>query len=110
MHWLSVEGIAVMGILLLSAVADILFILVAYRVLIKLFKHMHLGIKFLAFSIALGLCVPFVVALHRSTIFFLEHRIAYLWLLIMILLCAGLASSLPALTRKKIIGKPNSGH
>ncbi len=100
MHWLSVEGIAVMGILLLSAVADILFILVAYRALIKLFKSAHPGMKVLAFILSLGLCVPFIIALHRTTIFFLEHHVAYLWLLIMVLLCAGLSWGAQRLSRK----------
>ncbi len=100
MHWLSVEGIAVMGILLLSAVADILFILVAYRVLMRLFKSTHAGLKVIAFVLALALCVPFVVALHRSTIFFLVHHVAYLWLFIMILLCAGLSWGMHALAGK----------
>jgi hypothetical protein len=100
MHWLSAEGVAVMGILLLSAVADILFIIVAYKILLKLFKSTHVGLKVIAFILALALCVPFVVALHRSAIFFLVHHIAYLWLLIMILLCAGLSWGLHVLNRK----------
>ena len=100
MHWLSIEGIAVMGILLLSAAADILFILVAYRALIKLFKNTHSGMKVLAFVLALGLCVPFIITLHRSTIFFLVHHVAYLWLFIMVLLCAGLLWGAQRLSRK----------
>ena len=100
MHWLSIEGIAVMGILLLSAAADILFILAAYRTLVSLFKSKHPGMKVLAFVLALALCVPFVIALHRSTLFFLVHRIAYLWLFIMVLLCAGLAWGIKRLSRK----------
>ena len=100
MHWLSSEGIAVMGILLLSAAADILFILAAYRGLIALFKSTHPGMKVLAFVLALLLCVPFIVALHRSTLFFLVHRIASVWLLIMVLLCAGLAWGSKRLARK----------
>jgi hypothetical protein len=46
------------------------------------------------------LCIPFVIALHRFTIFFLVHHIAYLWLFIMILLCAGLSWGLHALAQK----------
>ena len=100
MHWLSIEGIAVMGILLLSAAADILFILAAYRALIALFKSTHPGMKVLAFVLALGLCVPFIITLHRSTIFFLVHHVAYLWLFIMVLLCAGLSWGAQRLSRK----------
>ncbi len=100
MHWLSTEGIVVMGILLLSAAADVLFILVAYRLFVRLSGSTRLAVKIAAVVLALGSCVPFIVALHKLTILFLMHRIATLWLIIMILLCAGLAGVLPRLSRK----------
>jgi|YelNatPaOPRAMG01_1025707.scaffolds.fasta_scaffold06691_1 hypothetical protein len=100
MRWLSVEGIVITGILLLSAVADILFIIVVYKAMLKLFKNPRTSIKTLAFVLAVVLCVPFVIALHRFTIFFLVRHIAYLWLIFMIVLCAGLVLSLGKLTKK----------
>jgi hypothetical protein len=100
MQWLSPGGIVVMGILLLSAAADVLFILVVYRFFIRFFGSTRTSMKIISFVLALGLLVPFIVALHRLALLFMAHRIAYLWLLIMILICAGFAGVLPRLSRK----------
>ncbi len=92
-----------MVILILSAVANILFSILLYKDLIKLFSITHAGMKALVLILSLGLCIPFIVALHKLTLFFLIHHLAYLWLLIMILLCIVLTVGL-------FKGKPAGKH
>lgn len=100
MRWLSIEGIIVISILLLSAIANILFILNAYFVFIKIFNGSNFSVKIIYFLLSVLLCVPFIMLLHRFTILFMLHRIAYLWLLVMIIICVGLAFNLRKLYKK----------
>lgn len=94
MNWLSAVGLTVMGILILSAAADILFLVLVYKDLIKLFKSTRFIMKALSLLLSLTLCVPFVIALHRFTIFFLMHHIAVVWLVVMVLMCTFLTMGL----------------
>ncbi|MGB9734793.1 MAG: hypothetical protein ACP5JP_00140 [bacterium] len=100
MQWLNMEGITIIVILLLSVVANILFVIVVYKIIVRLLNNTRVGMKLLGFLLSLLACIPFVMALHRFTIFFMLHNIAYLWLLVMILVCAGLAYNLKRLTQK----------